>query len=186
MADGAKNQRMTHAEYVAFEIAACERHEFVNGEVYAMAGGSRAHAQLIMNLTLSLGPQLAGRPCRPTHSSLRFHVEASGSTFYPDLGVVCGDFEGTDSDPHAVTNPTVLFEVLSPSTADYDRGAKFDHYMLIPSLKTYVVVYQDRRRIAVSERDAQDRWTRTNYDEGEVPLPTIGASLSLEAVYADL
>ena len=177
--------RLSRDEYIArsegWEVA----HEWVNGEAYAMAGGSPRHAAVTLNIGGALLGLLAGTPCRPTSAAQRVHVQATGASLYPDVTIVCGPWQMDARDPHALTNPVVLFEVLSPSTADYDRGAKFEHYRRIPSLRAYVLVDPDTPHVTVLERSA-DGWFRRDVHAGAVDLPGAGVSLSLDDIYANL
>src|SRR5690606_31274388 len=118
------------------------KHEFLDGLVWAMAGGSPEHAAIAANIVALLVNQLAGRRCRVFSSDLRVRVKATGLATYPDVTVVCEQLELDPDDPkgHTVTNPKLLVEVLSPSTAEYDRGEKLDHYRQIESLEVILLV----------------------------------------------
>ena len=135
---------MTYAEYLAAEAVSEVRHEYLNGEVWAMAGGTPEHAALAAAMIRELGASLRGKPCRPFSSDLRVHIPDAGLSTYPDVSVVCGQLETAPDDKDAVTNPIVLVEVLSESTEGYDRGAKAAHYRRIPSLREYVLVVAGR------------------------------------------
>jgi Uma2 family endonuclease len=124
---------MTYAEYLAFEEASLEKHEFLNGEVFAMAGGTLEHPALAMALGAALINALRDRPCRLFSSDLRVRIRATGLTTYPDISVACGKAEVDNEDPHALVNPVLIVEVLSDSTEAYDRGEKAAHYRHIPS-----------------------------------------------------
>jgi Uma2 family endonuclease len=119
--------RMTYAEYLAAETVAEVRHEFLNGEVWAMAGGTPQHGALAVSMTLALGAALRGKPCRGFSSDVRVRIPDTGLSTYPDLSIVCGELETAPDDKDAITNPTVLVEVLSDSTEAYDRGARCIH-----------------------------------------------------------
>ncbi len=161
--------RMTEDEYLASEPSSLEKHEYVNGEAYAMAGGTPAHAIVAANLTAILKNALRGKPRVVASSDLRVHVAATGMYTYPDVTVVCGKLETTRRDASSVTNPKVIFEVLSDSTEAHDRGAKFRHYERLPSLEAYVLVTQDGRRIEQFARRT-DGWLRTTADlDGGAP-----------------
>ena len=161
------------------------KHEFLDGNVWAMAGGSPDHAGIAANVSTSLGTQLRDRPCRVFSSDLRIRVKETGLGTYPDLSVVCGRLELDPDDPkqQTVVNPRVIVEVLSPSTEAYDRGEKLEHYKRIPSLEDVVLVAHDRRRLEVWHRE-RDGWTLdVLHDDGAVELRAIGCKLSLEEVY---
>ena len=125
----------TYEEYRRFEDTNPARHEYVDGQILAMAGGTPAHARLQAAVLFALERRLEGRPCQPFPSDLRVKVVATGVATYPDVTVVCGSVETDAEDPRAVTNPTVIVEVLSDSTEAYDRGDKFEHYRQIPTFR---------------------------------------------------
>jgi len=174
--------RMSYTEYLAFESTADTKHEYVNGEVYAMAGGSPEHARLQSRLSRLLGNALEGRPCEVFGSDLRVRIEATGRATYPDLTVVCGRLETATDDPDAVTNPTVLVEVLSESTERDGRGSQWAHYQRLASLKEYVLVSQDERRVEIYRR-AGERWTYESVVAGRVRLEALDIALDVEKVY---
>ena len=126
----------TYEEYRRFEDTNPARHEYVDGQILAMAGGTPAHARLQAAVLFALERRLEGRPCQPFASDLRVKVVATGVATYPDVTVVCGSVETDAEDPRAVTNPTVVVEVLSDSAEAYDRGDKFEHYRQIPFRRT--------------------------------------------------
>ncbi len=177
---------MTYAEYVAAEIVSSTKHEWLRGEVFAMAGGTFEHARLAMSLGGELRASLRDRPCGVLSSDLRIKVEATGLTTYPDVSVVCDKPEFAPDDPHAIVNPVVLVEVLSDSTEGYDRGEKFAHYRRIPSLREVVFVSQYERRIEVHRRNEAGRWELYEALAGQsVELVAIGCRLSVDEVYRD-
>ena len=126
----------TYEEYRRFEDTNPARHEYVDGQILAMAGGTPAHARLQAAVLFALERRLEGRPCQPFPSDLRVKVVATGVATYPDVTVVCGSVETDAEDPRAVTNPTVVVEVLSDSAEAYDRGDKFEHYRQFPFRRT--------------------------------------------------
>ncbi len=170
-------------QYLADEEASLDKHEWLDGVVVAMAGGTPEHALLKTNVTVSVASALRGKPCRVFDADLRVRCPSRLLT-YPDLSVVCGPFVRDRSDKNAATNPTVLFEVLSPSTAAYDRGEKFDHYMTIPSLLVYVLVDHARPRIDVFTRVDEETWMLRRYGPGRrIELPFIDATITVDDVY---
>jgi Uma2 family endonuclease len=179
--------RFSVAEYYALEEAAEYRSEFFGGEIFAMAGGSARHSLISANLLRELGNRLKGKPCVAYESNLRLKIEASGLRTYPDAGVYCGklEFDPEDSRGQTALNPTVLFEVLSPSTEAYDRGKKAENYRQIPSLKTYVLVSQDRPHVEVFERVGDGFWRLSEASalEGNIELPCIEVTLNLGEIY---
>lgn len=140
-------QKMTVEEYLAFERASDERHEYLNGEVFLMVGASKEHARIVTNLVLYLQPQLLAGGCTAYTNDLRVKVSSTGLYTYPDFVVECGEGQYEDAHGDTFLTPILIIEVLSPSTKNYDRDDKFRHYRAIRSLQTYVLVYQDEPRI---------------------------------------
>jgi Uma2 family endonuclease len=179
--------RFSVAEYYALEEAAEYRSEFFDGEIFAMAGGSARHSLVSANLLRELGNRLKGKPCSAYESNLRLKVEASGLRSYPDAGVYCGKLEFDVDDPQGQTalNPTVLFEVLSPSTEAYDRGKKAENYRKIPSLMAYVLIAQDRAKVEIYERVGDGFWRLSEAGglEGTIALECLEITLSLGEIY---
>lgn len=177
---------LTIEEYLAFERGSEIKHEYYAGEVFAKAGASFAHNLIVMNTGASLHAQLRGRPCRVLPSDLRVLIEATGLFAYPDITVICGQprFFGADP-PDTLLNPTVIVEVLSPSTEGYDRGKKFRHYRAVRSLQEYLLIAQDARRIERYVRREDGFWLFSEaVGAGEtVELPTIACTLALADVY---
>ena len=174
---------LSYAEYLALEEKSETKHEYVNGLVYAMAGGSITHARLSMTFGRLAGNALSGR-CGVFSSDLRVRIEATGRATYPDVTIVCGKAHAADDDPHAITNPSVIVEVLSDSTEASDRGDKWAHYQRLESLREYVLVSQDEPFVEVFHRDG-DRWIYRAYREGELELPSLDVRLSIDELYAD-
>lgn len=171
-------------EYLAVEEISAVRHEFLDGEIYAMAGGSIAHAALSVAASSALQSGLAGR-CRVFSSDLRIRSVASGLACYPDVSVVCGEVATDPASTETVTNPTVVVEVLSPATMDYDLGEKFSHYQQIPSLKAVIYVWQDRRQIEVRAREQGRAWrTEIVTEEAVCRIDALGIPLAVDALYA--
>jgi Uma2 family endonuclease len=182
----ARKPTMTYAEYFAFEDKATERHEFLDGQVFAMGGGTIEHARLIAGVTITLGNALRDRPCRIFSAELRIRIRATGLTTYPDVSVVCGKAEIDSEDPHAIVNPTLVVEVLSDSTEAYDRGEKAAHYRHLPSLREYVLVSQHQPRIEVYRRNEAGRWELYEYESGSlVELASVGCAVAVDEVYRD-
>jgi Uma2 family endonuclease len=186
MTQAARALTHTFAEYLALEAKSETKHELVNGEIFAMAGGTPEHSRLAANVIGELGSALRGRPCATFTSDLRVRVLATGLATYPDASVVCGRMEVDPEDKNTVTNPVVLVEVLSDSTEAYDRNDKLAHYRRIPSLRDYLLVSQHERRIEHYHRNDDGTWTLRDVGEGgEVRLASIGCSLAVDAVYHD-
>lgn len=182
----AARSRMTYAEYLAAEEAAEVKHEYVGGDVFAMAGGTPEHGRLAMSFGAELRSLLRDRPCAVFSSDVRIRILATDRSAYPDVSVVCGKRETAIDDPNALTNPIVIVEVLSDSTEADDRGDKFAHYRRVPSLREYVLVSQRARRIEVYRRDGDGEWILSEATSGErAKLPSLGVEISVDDVYRD-
>lgn len=174
----------SYEEYVRFEDANPARHEFVRGHILAMAGGTPAHARLQAAVLFALERRLDAHPCQPFPSDLRVRIVATGMATYPDVTVICGAIQTAPEDPHAATNPTLIFEVLSDHTSAYDRGEKFEHYRKIPTLQHYVLVSHRERRIEIHQREADGSWSEHHVGRGEnFPLASIGVDLTVDEIY---
>jgi Uma2 family endonuclease len=179
-----RRHRYSFQDYLAVEEVSTVKHEFLDGDIYAMAGGSVLHAALSATVLASLHAQLEGR-CRVYSSDLRLRVAATGLASYADVAVVCGAEETDPLNADTVTNPAAVVEVLSPSTIDYDLGEKFEHYSKVPSLHTVVYVWQDRRQIEVRERSAGGHWqSQTAAAGARMRLAALECDLDLDALFA--
>jgi len=186
MARPAPVARMTYAEYLAAEAKSEVRHEYLNGEVWAMAGGTPEHSALALAMGGELRNALAGKPCRVFSSDLRVRIVDTGLSTYPDVSVVCGQLETADDDKDAITNPVVLVEVLSEATEAYDRGAKAAHYRRILSLREYVLVSQAEPLVEVYRRAESGRWELLEARTGEtIELASLGVRLEVASIYAN-
>jgi Uma2 family endonuclease len=176
---------VTPEEYLALERGSELRHEYVDGQMVAMTGGSRNHALIVTNLGGELRQQLKGRACEVYTSDLRVQVSATGLYTYPDVVVVCG--EPRFEDPHLDTllNPTVIIEVLSPTTEPYDRGRKFEQYRTLESLREYLLVSQDHPLVEQFLRQEADAWLFTEVSglDQTVSLPSIECQVALAEIY---
>ena len=178
---------MTEEEYLAFERASDERHEFANGEVFAMAGGTYEHALIAGNIIRELGLGLRGRRCTVQTSDMRTNIQASKRYVYPDVSVVCGRPQFKDETHDTLLNPRVIVEVLSPSTEEYDRGEKFVHYQTLPSLAHYVLAAQDKPCIEVFTRLDDGSWNSQTYGPGDrVELKAIECVIEVNQVYSNV
>src|SRR5262245_54952093 len=180
----APKRKLTTAEYLAFERNAEQKHEFVNGEMFAMAGASPEHNSVTENLSIEIGSRLKGGPCRTYSRDLRVKVHRTGLYTYPDLIVVCGKPEFDPLHRDTLVNPQVVFEVLSPSTESYDRGAKFRHYQQLPSVREYVLVSQDRAQVDRFVRQPDETWVLTVFADpaAEFSLATVPVHFPLADV----
>lgn len=179
------HQRFTFEDYLALEETSTVKHEFLDGIVWAMAGGTPDHGALAANLIVLLGSQVRDRPCRVFTSDVRIRIKATGLATYPDVSVICGEQQTDPDDPRGdtIVNPRVVAEVLSPSTEDYDRGEKLAHYKRIPSLEEILLVAHEERRIELWRRES-DHWTvHVSRGEDSASVTSIGAELPLREVY---
>lgn len=185
MSEQAK-QRISVEEYLAMERECNEKHEYFNGEVFAMGGASLNHTLIVTNVVIELGTQLRKRDCTVHSSDLRVTVSSTGLYTYPDVVVVCGGPQFDDQIKDTLTNPTLIVEVLSESTKSYDRGDKFAHYRALPSFMEYVLIAQDSPHVEHFFRQSDKRWILYETDdiEATIDLASIGCTLSLAEVYA--
>lgn len=159
--------------------------EYCDGEIYAMAGGTPAHADLAASATRLLGNALLGR-CRVSSSDLKVRIEATDLSTFPDVTVVCGERQVSALDPNAVVNPTLLVEVTSRTTEDYDRGEKLGHYKQLESLRAVLFVCHRRPQITLLER-VQDGWQQREFRAGEtLTLQDPAFSLAIDELYAGI
>ena len=185
MASVRRLHRYTYADYVALELESSTKHEFLDGEIYAMAGGSEDHSALAAEVLRLLGNAVGDRPCRVHTSDLRVFVESAGLATFPDGSVICGALQQHEPSPRATAlNPQVLVEVTSDSSEDYDRGDKLEFYRAIPTLREYVIVSHRSREVVVHHRDEGGEWREACAVAGEtVMVPSPGARLAVSEVY---
>lgn len=184
----------TIAEYLTLERESDERHEYLDGQVFLMAGESEEHGIICVNFAGQLYNQLRGRPCQTFTKDMKVRSgppaksprSIKGFFSYPDLVVVCGERQYHDEHRDVLLNPTLIIEVLSPSTQDYDRAGKFERYRTwLPSLTEYVVVHQAQPRIEHHRRQSEEQWLLTTIDglHATVSLSSIGCELKLSDIY---
>jgi Uma2 family endonuclease len=176
---------LTAEEYLEIERKAEYKSEYYHGEMFAMAGASFTHNLLVGNLVRELGQQLRSRPCSALPSDMRVRVSPTGLYTYPDVVVVCGEPRFPDDQKDTLLNPSLLVEVLSPSTEAYDRGRKFDHYQSIESLGQYLLVATDRIHADLYTRQADGPWLFTSASrmEDSLDLQSVGCRLTLADLY---
>ena len=174
----------TAEEYLTLERCASYKSEFLNGQIYAMTGASRKHNLVTFNVARELGIQLKKRPCEAYINDMRVKAAEAHSYYYPDIAVVCDTPRFEDAHVDTLLNPTLLIEVLSPSTEAFDRGGKFAHYRKIGSLQEYLLVAQDQPSIERYVRQG-DVWILSEAAglAASIPLDSIGCTLSLREVY---
>lgn len=184
MSVAAEQQRVTYAQYLELAATTDEALEYHDGVVVAMVAPSYEHARIVSQLVhlLRLRNESA---CAVLAPGLKIRVEATRRTLVPDVTVVCGEAQRSEIDKHAIINPVIIFEVLSPSTEAYDQGIKLHQYRRIPSLREYVIVAQDRRFAAVYRR-VGDLWQLEDVEAGGVlKLEGLGVELPLDEIYCD-
>ncbi len=177
--------KLTEQQYLTIERAAEFKSEFLNGEMFAMSGVTMEHSDLQTNIIIELGAALRGRDCRISGSDMRVRISATGMYAYPDVSVVCGKRLLADEHQDILLNPVVIFEILSPSTEQYDRGLKFQHHRTIESLKEYILVDQNKVRIEQYIRQDTTTWTLRDHQrlEDELRMDSIGVTLPLARIY---
>lgn len=177
--------QLSTTDYLNGERQAPEKHEYIQGQIYAMAGASREHNQLVFNLAGLLHAQLRSKPCSAFVADMRVRTRPNEAYFYPDLALACGELQFEDEHSDTLLNPSVIIEVLSPSTEGYDRGAKFAHYRRLDSLQEYILVAQDRLSIECYRRASQGQWllSETNEWQQEIQLQSLGCVLRMQDVY---
>lgn len=181
----ARRLHYTYAEYLAALEVSGVKLEFCEGEIYAMAGGTPAHADLAASMTRLLGNALQGH-CRVSSSDLKVRIEATDLSTFPDVTVACGERRVALIDRNAVINPTLLVEVTSNSTEDYDRGEKLSHYQQCPSVLAVLLVSHRRPQVTVIARTASG-WEQREYRAGQrVELTTPPLELSVDELYAGI
>ncbi len=180
-----QKQYFTEEEYFAMEEKAVEKHEYYNGEIFLMSGTKIPHNTISINLLGSIIPHLKGKPCKPFHSDQRVYVEKNGLFTYPDIFIVCGKTETRNNDNWNVLNPTVIIEILSPSTRSYDRGDKFKLYRDLPSLQEYILVNSEAIGVEAFSINGDGWWELKEYKERheDLKINSIGLSIPLQDVY---
>ncbi len=179
---------ITEDEYLATEEAALEKHEYFDGEIFAMSGVKIPHTTISMNLLSSILPHLRRKPCKPFNSDQRVYIQKRGMFTYPDLFVVCGKVETRNNDDWNVMNPSVIIEILSPSTKNYDRGTKFKFYRDLPSLKEYILVDSQTINIESFSINNNQFWELKEYNDinDSLEIKTISLSILLRDIYEEV
>ncbi len=175
----------TPEQYVELECKAEFKSEYLSGQIFAMAGGSPKHSKIGNNIGGEMRNLLRGKPCDVFNSDLRVTIMQTGLKTYPDVTVVCGEAHFHPLDKDSIINPTVLFEVLSPSTEAYDRGEKWAHYRQLDSLQEYVLVSQDKALVEHYVRQDDGSWKFTAASDlgDKITLPSLGCELPLAEIY---
>jgi Uma2 family endonuclease len=175
---------LTPEQYLEIERKAEYKSEYLNGEMFAMAGAGEQHNRITVNLLIELGSQFRGGKCRSYGSDMRVHVPASGLYTYPDISVVCGPPKLADQQLDNLLNPILIVEVLSPSTEAYDRGRKFEYYRSIETLNEYLLVAQERPHVELYTKE-DGRWLLSEARglEQNIELKSVGCRVPLSAIY---
>jgi Uma2 family endonuclease len=185
MGHAAAKQPLSAQDFLAWDATQTVRHEFVSGEVFAMAGAGERHAMAAGNVYVALRGHLAGTPCRTFMTEMKLRVEAANAFFYPDVMVTCSAQDAAD--PLIKREPVLLVEVLSPSTAAYDRGDKFAAYRRLPTLREYLLVDPDTRRSDLYRLGAEGLWVLHPVEPGNgLRLDSVGLDLSAAALWAEV
>jgi len=177
--------RLTPQQYLAWERQQETRHEFFDGEIFAMTGASREHNLVCLNTAASLHNQLRGKPCEVYNNDMRVKVSETGMYTYPDIVAACTEPQFEDAEVDTLLNPVLIIEVLSDSTEQYDRGAKFRHYRTLESLQDYLLVAQAECRVEHYVRAAAGGWLLTEYGgrDNTIDLAAVGCRLLLRDMY---
>jgi Uma2 family endonuclease len=172
-------------EYLAIERDAFEKHEYLNGEIFAMSGASLRHNYIFHNTYGALANFLKGKSCKPFGSDLRIHIPENSFYTYPDISIICGKPETTDSFTDNITNPSVIIEILSKSTINYDRGTKFSLYRSIHTLKEYILIDSNSIMVEIYTRQNDNSWLLKEYKHlsDEFYISTVDLGLSLKEIY---
>lgn len=176
------------AQYLEHEARTGEKHEYFQGEIFAMVGGTPRHALITANFLREASQRLKDRPCAVFSGDLRIKIQSARLYTYPDASIVCGELQMDSDIPNTVLNPCVLVEVLSDSTERYDRGQKSSFYRSIASLQTMVLISQDRPHVECLTRRAAKEWlfTETENSDGSLVLEPIGVSIPLSELYRNV
>lgn len=184
MGQAAQRSPVSEQDYLAFERAAEERHEYADGEIFAMSGGTWEHSLIAGNITGELRAALLERRCTAHGADMRIHIPSTKRYTYADALVVCGDPVFTDDVRDTLVNPGVIVEVLSDSTEKYDRGDKFEQYQTIASLRDYVLVSQKKARVEHYRKQPDGTWVLRVTGPGDrVVLDSIGCELLVDRIY---
>jgi Uma2 family endonuclease len=176
---------LTEEEYLQFEKESQHKHEFFKGEIFAMAGASENHNEIFSNLFVELGTQLKGKPCKPYGSDLRIYIPQNTLYTYPDISVICKDTASSSNETESIIEPVIIIEILSESTHNYDRGAKFKLYRDIPTLKEYIMVDSESISVECFRINKTGHWELEEYRtlDQTLAIPALAINLSLSQVY---
>jgi len=178
-------QKISIEEYLETENASLEKHEYYRGEVFAMSGAKVPHNTITSNLMIALGQKLKGKKCKPFGSDLRIHIPTNTLFTYPDISIVCGEVITLNNDEYNALNPTVIIEVLSPKTKNYDRGEKFKLYRDINTLKEYILVDSQSLHVEVFRLNKNNHWELQEYNDANnyLEIKAINESILIAEIY---
>ena len=181
-------EKMSIEEYLEIENAAHEKHEYYKGEIFAMSGAKMPHNRIASNLLIAIGLKLKGKRCQPYGSDARIHIESNTLFTYPDISIICGEIITLNNDDYNVLNPTVIIEVLSKSTKNYDRGEKFKLYRDIATLKEYILVDSESIHIEIFRLNKNTHWELEEYNShtDTIIIKAIDETVSLSEIYEDV
>lgn len=174
--------------YLEMERASDVKHEYYKGEVFAMSGASLEHNDIFHNVYGGLTLFLKGKGCKPYGSDLRIHIPENSLYTYPDISIICGKAETTDNFRDNITNPSVIIEILSKTTKDYDRGTKFNLYRSIKTLKEYILIDSRSVSVEIFTRQEDNSWKLTEFKQlsDSFFITTISLTLQLRDIYEDV
>ena len=181
-----KEKLWTADEYLDFEREAVERHEFLDGYIFKMAGESVAHSRICVNLTTEVSFKLRGKPCEALSPNMKVRTSTASLFSYPDLTIVCGEPQFHDTKKDVLINPRVIFEVLSPSTEKYDRGVKFSRYRMgNETLSDYILIAQETSLLEHYHKESDGRWIYLSYNylDDIFRLNELEIEIPLEFIY---
>ena len=186
-----KIPKLTVAEYITQEQESDTKYEYYNGEIFALAGGSINHGLLCGNIYSEIRSELRKKqsPCKPLTSEIKLNIKEKNSYVYPDTMVICGEMKTSENDANSVSNPILIVEVLSKSTANYDRGDKFFLYKQISSLQEYVLIEQDKAQVDVFyKKPESDLWRISRYEglNTKVKFQSIKIEIEMSELYFDI
>ena len=181
----AKYNYVSQQEYLETERNALEKHEYYQGEIFAMSRASAKHNRIFTNFFTDIGGKLKGKRCLPYGSDLRIHIPKNSLFTYTDISIICGELELTDDKFDTATNPSVIIELLSKSTRNYDKGEKFTLYRDLESLQEYILIDTERTHVEKHIRNADNSWQLTDYKslENSFTITTISQSFMLKDIY---
>lgn len=176
---------ISQEEYLAAERLATNKHEYYNGEIFAMSGARIAHNMIFKNTFVDIANKLKGKKCQPFGSDLRIHIPSNTLYTYPDISIICGEIDTLDDTFDTATNPSVIIEILSESTRNYDKGGKFTLYRAIESLQEYILIDSESVMVEKFIRNADNSWQLTEYMdlEQKFSIATLAIELQLFDIY---